>query len=66
MRMRDTATLERFDASTADADAVHAIIERDGAVIIEGLLHADVVARVNSEVGAVSYTHLTLPTILRV
>jgi ectoine hydroxylase-related dioxygenase (phytanoyl-CoA dioxygenase family) len=47
------ATIERFDALTADPDALQAMIERDGAVIIEGLLSAEVVARVNDEVGAV-------------
>jgi ectoine hydroxylase-related dioxygenase (phytanoyl-CoA dioxygenase family) len=51
--MTPTATIERFDALTADADAIHAMIERDGAVIIEGLLSAEVVGRVNDEVGAV-------------
>jgi ectoine hydroxylase-related dioxygenase (phytanoyl-CoA dioxygenase family) len=51
--MTPTATIERFDALTADPDAIHAMIERDGAVIIEGLLSAEVVARVNDEVGAV-------------
>jgi ectoine hydroxylase-related dioxygenase (phytanoyl-CoA dioxygenase family) len=45
------ATLERFDASS-DPDAIHAAIERDGAAIIEHLLTADVVDRVNDEVGA--------------
>jgi ectoine hydroxylase-related dioxygenase (phytanoyl-CoA dioxygenase family) len=51
--MTSTATIERFHALTADPDAIHAIIERDGVVIIEGLLGAEVVARVNDEVGAV-------------
>jgi Phytanoyl-CoA dioxygenase (PhyH) len=51
--MSATATLERFDARGADPDAVQAIIERDGAAILEGLLTSDVVARVNDEVGAV-------------
>ena len=51
--MTATATIEHFHALTADPDAVHAIIERDGAVILEGLLSAEVVARVNDEVGAV-------------
>ena len=46
-----TATLERFDVGS-DPDEIHAAIERDGAVIIEGLLSPDVVARVNDEVGA--------------
>jgi len=46
-----TATIERFDAST-DPDKIHATIERDGAVIIEGLLAPDVVDRVNAEVEA--------------
>jgi ectoine hydroxylase-related dioxygenase (phytanoyl-CoA dioxygenase family) len=45
------ATIERF-AATADADAIHAVFERDGAVIIEGLLSLDVVERVNEEVEA--------------
>lgn len=51
--MTATVTIERFHALTADPDAVHAIIERDGAVILEGLLRTEVVARVNDEVGAV-------------
>ena len=51
--MTATVTIEHFHARTADPDAVHAIIERDGAVILEGLLSAEVVARVNSEIGAV-------------
>ena len=46
-----TATLERFDRDS-EPDAIHAAIERDGAVIVEHLLTADVVARVNDEVGA--------------
>ena len=44
------ATLSRFDA-LSDPDTIHAAVERDGAVIIEGLLSPDVVARVNDEVG---------------
>jgi len=51
--MTATATVERFHALTSDPDAIHAIIERDGVVIIEGLLSTEVVARVNDEVGAV-------------
>ncbi len=43
--------VERF-AADADADAVHGAIERDGVAIVEGLLSADVVARVNDEVEA--------------
>src|SRR5436190_19628639 len=43
------ATLERF-AVTTDADAISAAIERDGAVIVDGLLPLDVVDRVNAEV----------------
>jgi ectoine hydroxylase-related dioxygenase (phytanoyl-CoA dioxygenase family) len=50
--MTAAVTIERFHAVTADPDALHAIIERDGAVIIEGLLPAAVVARINDEVGA--------------
>ncbi len=46
-----TATLERFAAST-DPAAVVAAIERDGAAIVEGLLPASVVDRVNTEVEA--------------
>jgi ectoine hydroxylase-related dioxygenase (phytanoyl-CoA dioxygenase family) len=45
------ATIERF-AATADPDAIHGAIERDGAVIVEGLLSSDVVDRVNVEVEA--------------
>jgi ectoine hydroxylase-related dioxygenase (phytanoyl-CoA dioxygenase family) len=51
--MSATATLEHFEAPTADPDAVHATIERDGAAILDGLLSAEVVARVNDEVGAI-------------
>jgi ectoine hydroxylase-related dioxygenase (phytanoyl-CoA dioxygenase family) len=43
--------LQRFDA-TADPDDIVAGVERDGAVIVERLLSADVVDRVNEEVGA--------------
>jgi ectoine hydroxylase-related dioxygenase (phytanoyl-CoA dioxygenase family) len=46
-----TATIERFDAAS-DPDAVYAALERDGAVIVEGLLGLDVVDRVNEEVDA--------------
>jgi ectoine hydroxylase-related dioxygenase (phytanoyl-CoA dioxygenase family) len=45
------ATLERFDR-TAEADAIHAALVRDGVVIVEGLLDAGTVARVNAEVEA--------------
>jgi hypothetical protein len=51
--MTATVTIEHFQASTANPDAVHAIIERDGAVILEGLLSPDVVAQINDEVGTV-------------
>ena len=51
--MSVSAKLERFDASTADPDAVQAIIDRDGAAILEGLLTTDIVTRVNDEVGDV-------------
>jgi hypothetical protein len=44
------ASLERFSVAAAPAD-IHAALERDGAVIVEGLLTPDVVARVNDEVG---------------
>jgi len=44
-----TATIERFGPAS-DADAVHPALERDGAVIVEGLLGPDVVERVNTEV----------------
>jgi ectoine hydroxylase-related dioxygenase (phytanoyl-CoA dioxygenase family) len=49
--MTMAATIERLDA-TASPDAVHAVIERDGAVIVEGLLSPEVVAAVNAEVDA--------------
>jgi len=51
--MAAMATIERFNALDADPDAVHATIERDGVAILEGLLSAEVVSRVNDEVGAV-------------
>ncbi|HTK17644.1 MAG TPA: phytanoyl-CoA dioxygenase family protein [Acidimicrobiia bacterium] len=44
-----SATLQNFTAA-GDPDAIHAAIERDGAVIVEGLLSLDVVDRVNAEV----------------
>lgn len=46
-----TATIERFGCD-ADADAISAAIERDGAAIVENLLSLDVVGRVNEEVEA--------------
>ncbi|MBV9284957.1 MAG: phytanoyl-CoA dioxygenase family protein [Acidimicrobiia bacterium] len=45
-----TACLQRFHAS-ADPNDIVAGVERDGAVIVEGLLSSDVVDRVNEEVG---------------
>ena len=49
-----SATIERFGAAD-DLFAVLSALERDGAIVIEGLLSADVVARVNAEVdGAVA------------
>lgn len=45
------ATLKRFTRD-ADPDLVHAAIRDDGAAIVEGVLDADVVARVNDEVEA--------------
>jgi ectoine hydroxylase-related dioxygenase (phytanoyl-CoA dioxygenase family) len=51
--MTAMATIEHLHALTANPDAVHAIIERDGVVILEGLLSTEVVAQVNDEVGAV-------------
>jgi hypothetical protein len=45
------ARLERF-AATADPDAVCDALARDGGVIVEDLLPADVVSRVNDEVEA--------------
>jgi Phytanoyl-CoA dioxygenase (PhyH) len=42
-------TIERFNGSS-DTDGIHAAIERDGAVIVEGLLPMDAVDRVNDEV----------------
>lgn len=52
-QMTATARIERFSALRADPDDVHAVIERDGAVILEGLLSAEVVAQINDEVGAI-------------
>ena len=49
--MSSAPEVERFTAD-ADPDAVHAAIERDGVAIVEGLLPAEVVARVNAEVEA--------------
>ena len=46
-----TATLEHLDA-TADPDHVVAILDRDGGVVIDGLLSAETVARVNEELDA--------------
>ncbi len=45
------ATLEHLDATT-DSDAMHAVLDRDGGFIIDGLLTPDVVTRVNAEVEA--------------
>ncbi|MEY2590026.1 MAG: hypothetical protein QOJ67_2010, partial [Acidimicrobiaceae bacterium] len=45
------ATLERYDVRT-DPEVINVALERDGAAIIEHLLSADVVDRVNDEVGA--------------
>jgi ectoine hydroxylase-related dioxygenase (phytanoyl-CoA dioxygenase family) len=45
------AAITRFDATMgADADAVLVALERDGVVIVEGLLSPDVVQRVNDDV----------------
>ncbi len=46
-----TPTLQRFTASAATDDiaAVHAAIDRDGGVIVEGLLSPDVIERVNAD-----------------
>lgn len=46
-----TAAVQRFEA-TDDPDAIHGAIVSDGVAIVEGLLSADVVRRVNEEVGA--------------
>jgi ectoine hydroxylase-related dioxygenase (phytanoyl-CoA dioxygenase family) len=43
------ATLERV-AATSSVDDVHAVLQRDGAVIVEELLSPEVVAAVNAEV----------------
>jgi hypothetical protein len=48
---RVSATLQSLRPD-AGPDAVHEVLERDGAVIVEHLLTPDVVARVNDEVGA--------------
>src|SRR5262245_48198493 len=46
-----SAEVTRFTAD-ADPDTVFAAIERDGVVIVEGLLSADTVRRVNDDVEA--------------
>ena len=46
-----SATLARFTATT-DPDEICAALERDGAVIVDDVLTADIVARVNAEVEA--------------
>src|SRR5437660_11344694 len=51
MTMVSAPELQRFNAA-ADPDDIVTGIERDGAVIVEGLLSSDVVDRVNDEVGA--------------
>lgn len=43
-----TAAVEHVTVDT-DPDVVHAVLDRDGVVIVDGLLTADVVARVNAE-----------------
>ena len=43
------ATLQRFTRD-ADPDAIHRALDADGAVVVEGLLDAATVARVNDEV----------------
>jgi hypothetical protein len=43
------ATLKRYTADS-DPGEIHGAIERDGAVIVEGLLSSDVVDAVNREV----------------
>jgi ectoine hydroxylase-related dioxygenase (phytanoyl-CoA dioxygenase family) len=45
------AAIERF-GPMSDPDEIHSALERDGALIVEGLLSEDVVDRVNSEVEA--------------
>jgi ectoine hydroxylase-related dioxygenase (phytanoyl-CoA dioxygenase family) len=44
-----SATIERLDAAS-DVEVIHKALDRDGAVIVEGLLSLDVVHRVNAEV----------------
>jgi ectoine hydroxylase-related dioxygenase (phytanoyl-CoA dioxygenase family) len=50
MSLQMSPTITRFDAS-ADLEEVYAAIERDGVVIVDGLLSDDVVRRVNDDVG---------------
>lgn len=47
-----SASLARFHVGSCQVEAVYEALERDGAAIVEGLLSADVVARVNDEVGS--------------
>jgi len=49
---RPTASVQRYDARLEQIDDIHAALEADGAVIVEGLLTSDVVDRVNEEVTA--------------
>jgi ectoine hydroxylase-related dioxygenase (phytanoyl-CoA dioxygenase family) len=49
MKPAMTVTIERLH-SKSELDAIHDALERDGAVIVEDLLSADVVDRVNDEV----------------
>lgn len=49
MTTKDTATVERFQVDD-DLAEMWAVLERDGALIVEGLLSAETVARVNGEV----------------
>jgi ectoine hydroxylase-related dioxygenase (phytanoyl-CoA dioxygenase family) len=46
-----TPALQRFTTTAAsdDLDAIHAAIDRDGGVIVEGLLSPDVIDRVNAD-----------------
>lgn len=48
--MGTSAALERFTVDH-EVDEIYKAIDRDGAVVIEGLLSNEVVARVNAEVG---------------
>ena len=51
MTTQGTVAIERVDGRRAQPDEIFAVLQRDGAVIVEDLLHAGTVDAVNAEVG---------------